>query len=483
MTLAQNFKDIQVAGDFNLVPIINIVPYYPDSGGGQNRPNSLNILPLVSEIKIYEDLLKPFISGRMVIGDATNVFDAIQLSGFERLEFQIMSPNIDNNYDFTIETGHPQHIYSITDRKELSQNSQAYILHFCSQEAIKNKTNFISETIHTEHEHMVAKMLNIHMQSKKPLLFDKTKSKNKFVFPYANPLDHIMHIARKTQSKSFPSAKYLFYENIFGFNFRSLQSLTNNNDGSPKSSIHKIVYKPKAPHLRAGTDESIARELSVIYDYEIKNQTNTLLRLNSGVFSSELVTHDLLNKKFSTKEYSYAKDFHLNNHLDRGSTLPSFPYIGSLNFSELPSVRYFKSNTQDIFETPDGKNKINTPQEEEFLQSNNSKMSNMFNDFLLNIEVPGYLGVHAGSVVDVEIPRYAGPKASGMDSIDIKLTGRYLVQNIEHTISMEGKGTHRMSLGLRKDAFNYQYEGTTLNTFQNSEADRSGLADVTSLSY
>ena len=107
----------------------------------------------------------------------------------------------------------------------------------------------------------------------------------------------------------------------------------------------------------------------------------------------------------------------------------------------------------------------------------------MFNDFLLNIEVPGYLGVHAGSVVDVEIPRYAGPKASGMDSIDIKLTGRYLVQNIEHTISMEGKGTHRMSLGLRKDAFNYQYEGTTLNTFQNSEADRSGLADVTSLSY
>ena len=136
MTLAQNFRDIEVAGDFNLVPIINIIPYYPDSGGGQNRPNSLNILPLVSEIKIYEDLLKPFISGRMVIGDATNIFDAIQLSGFERLEFQIMSPNIDNNYDFTIETGHPQHIYSITDRKELSQNSQAYILHFCSQEAI-----------------------------------------------------------------------------------------------------------------------------------------------------------------------------------------------------------------------------------------------------------------------------------------------------------------------------------------------------------
>ena len=36
MTLAQNFRDIEVAGDFNLVPIINIVPYYPDSGGGQS---------------------------------------------------------------------------------------------------------------------------------------------------------------------------------------------------------------------------------------------------------------------------------------------------------------------------------------------------------------------------------------------------------------------------------------------------------------
>ena len=132
MPLSQNFIKAQVPGDFNLVPIINLIPYTPDmvdAFDNVNTPDRLNIIQMVKEINIYEDITKPFISGNLTIVDANNIFEMLPIAGFERLEMQLMSPHSDNNYNFTIETGHPQYIYSVTNRKQLSQNSQVYIIH------------------------------------------------------------------------------------------------------------------------------------------------------------------------------------------------------------------------------------------------------------------------------------------------------------------------------------------------------------------
>ena len=59
-------------------------------------------------------------------------------------------------------------------------------------------------------------------------------------------------------------------------------------------------------------------------------------------------------------------------------------------------------NTSDKF----GDDNITTAPEIDIVQTRNAKLSNM-NNMILQIEVPGYLGVYAGCVVEVNIPDYS----------------------------------------------------------------------------
>ena len=87
------------------------------------------------------------------------------------------------------------------------------------------------------------------LESKKALFFEKTNSKHKLILPYASPLQHINHICQKSQSIHHISGNYLFFENINGFHYRSLQSLTNKSDGEPRVNVNGFVYSPKRPHI------------------------------------------------------------------------------------------------------------------------------------------------------------------------------------------------------------------------------------------
>ena len=51
------------------------------------QPNRLNIRNLITEFNIYESLDSKFLSGDMILTDATNVIQTLPLTGFERIEF------------------------------------------------------------------------------------------------------------------------------------------------------------------------------------------------------------------------------------------------------------------------------------------------------------------------------------------------------------------------------------------------------------
>ena len=55
--------------------------------GTEGNPKRLNIRNLITEFNIYEKLNGDFLSGDMVITDATNVIQELPLTGFERIEF------------------------------------------------------------------------------------------------------------------------------------------------------------------------------------------------------------------------------------------------------------------------------------------------------------------------------------------------------------------------------------------------------------
>jgi len=466
VTSAYNTGKKRQKGSFNILPAVNLIPY--NSISSTSTHQTLNIFPLILEINIFESIYQPFITGNIVIADMDNIFEKnLPILGFERLEFQIMTPGYDAIYDFQTQTGSPMHIYSITNRNATDFTTQTYVIHFCSQEMIRDKTEFVSKAVYNTHENIVSELLRNHMNSKKALMVEKTSSRHKMVLPYANPLEHIMHIAKKTQSEYHTNPGYLFFENLLGFHFRSLQSLTNLNNGAPRHSKHGVKYTHRRIDQRDNKDVDIDYQMGGIIHYEIVKQFDTLDSLDEGAYSSELVHYDQTSKKFNSKLFSYNEHFDKNPSMEsnKGKKVGNFPYRDNQLLQNLPSKRYFKANTSQLF----GDDNITTAPEIDIIQPKNAKISNMYN-IEVEITVPGFLGVQAGDVIDVDFPSYSHRNSSSYEQdIDNRMSGLYLVANLRHSFDTTGEGTHEMILSLQKDAFKSDPPNSDTDTFTGLE--------------
>jgi hypothetical protein len=150
---------------------------------------------------------------------------------------------------------------------------------------------------------------------------------------------------------------------------------------------------------------------------------------------------------------------------NKGKKVGNFPYRDNQLLQNLPSKRYFKANTSQLF----GDDNITTAPEIDIIQPKNAKISNMYN-IEVEITVPGFLGVQAGDVIDVDFPSYSHRNSSSYEQdIDNRMSGLYLVANLRHSFDTTGEGTHEMILSLQKDAFKSDPPNSDTDTFTGLE--------------
>ena len=104
---------------------------------------------MMLELNIYEGIYNNAITGTIVIGDTQNLISTLPIQGTERLAFKISTPgaNADAHIiDATEKTGHPFHIYKLTDKKQINPGTVSYILHFASREFMRNQRVKVSQS-------------------------------------------------------------------------------------------------------------------------------------------------------------------------------------------------------------------------------------------------------------------------------------------------------------------------------------------------
>ena len=74
-------------------------------------------------------------------------------------------------YDFTTATGNPVFVHHITNREQVQENAQQYVLHFCSIERALNQSTLFSHAYTNSHEAIVQDILRTHLKSKKNFFF------------------------------------------------------------------------------------------------------------------------------------------------------------------------------------------------------------------------------------------------------------------------------------------------------------------------
>ena len=240
-------KNLEFAGDYDLQYV------HISNHKGHGRTHSLrgeNITQMVVELNIFEGIYNSSITGSMVIADTTNLIGNLPIQGTERLFFKLsnklVNGSFSNTLDFTEKGGHPLHIYKITDREQLNDSTQSYVIHFASREFVRNLRTKVSESFTGRMDQMVNKIFSKpeYLDSKKKMYFQKTRNSDTIVVPNVSPFDAIKLLGKRALPDSLRAkgAGYLFFETPRGFHFRSWESLCIANNGKPREVKQKFRY-------------------------------------------------------------------------------------------------------------------------------------------------------------------------------------------------------------------------------------------------
>ena len=164
-----------------------------------------DIKNVMIELNIVESIYSNALTGSSVIADAQNLIGKLQINGTERISFKLSTPgSIDERsiVDASVETGHPFHIYKITDKRQLNSNTMVYTLHFASREFMRNLRTKVSQAYDGRPDTAVLKILmdKNYLESKKEISYEPCGNSKKIVIPNLHTYDAINMIAREAVS-------------------------------------------------------------------------------------------------------------------------------------------------------------------------------------------------------------------------------------------------------------------------------------------
>ena len=148
----------------------------------------------------------------------------LPVTGQDYLSMKIVTPSLEKSpIDYT------QTVFAVNkiDTRIDADGAQVFQLHFISPELLRNERVRISKSYKSTISNMVYDALNSakYINTNKEIFLEATKGIRKIVVPNSHPFDFIKKLAREAESEEFNSPHYLFYENIFGIHFRSIESL------------------------------------------------------------------------------------------------------------------------------------------------------------------------------------------------------------------------------------------------------------------
>jgi len=458
---------------------VNLISYTTGTTGVIKR---LNIRNLVTEFNIYETLNGNFLSGDMILTDATNVIQEFPLTGFERLEFIFTSPNTTNGYNFSVFNGHPMFVYNLKNRQSINLTTQIYQLKFISLEGIRDQQTRISKAFTGSIDQMISDVCFNHLNTKKDVLVEETKGNHKFVSPRVRPSVLISTLKNNARSKNYENSGFVFYENANGFNFKSYEGLFCKKDGSPRPVKMNYTFSVKNLKLR-GDEGKDVEDLQGVESWKILDQYNTLKNTANGVYASRLITHDSFNKTFNEHDFNYHSEYVKQNHLeqdakgdkrDDNSILPFFNYDKGDTFStKSEGALFFQSQTNKIH------NDYEIPEQKDILQKRISQQM-AINSLMIEITVPGITEVRVGDICTFTLPDFRRTPEGDIEAKDKYISGRYLINSARHHVSNINK-RHTMVLELIKDSFNVGYPEEDTDYFTNNENDRGLLYSASQL--
>ena len=195
---------LQSAGDYHLDGALIV--------GSSGK--KVNVINMIGELNIYQSLDSPYMSGNIMVTDASGIAENLPLLGQERLLFSLATPGLEGEINFN---DYHAIIYNVEKRFHQSDREQVLILNWTTLEHYKNLRTKVSKSFNGNISDMVADILSDKnfLGTKKPLKIEKTRNIRKYVIPNLSPFQAINLLKEEAVSMGENSPHYLFFENPF----------------------------------------------------------------------------------------------------------------------------------------------------------------------------------------------------------------------------------------------------------------------------
>lgn len=389
------------------------------------KGSPIKITNLFEELNIFDSVMLPVMSGNILIADSIGLSGRLLFDGSEVIEIDI-SKDEDGQIAAFKESFR---IYKQTDRKNLNQNSEKYILHFVSDELMFSDQQRVNQSYETTYSDVVEKILTNYLKVTKSnrALHEKTSGIRKIVVPNLRPLEAIEWCAKRAVDDR-NSPNYMFYRNIVGYNFASLSTLLSYPE------ILDIKFDPK--NLMNST---ALQEMSSARSFEVITQNDSIDRTRSGVNAGTFLGFDPVTKTFMAKPISYGSHFGSMNHANEYPNVTEiFNRDNTTNLNTIDSRKvlsffgaarkyseYIKKND------PESLSKVESY--ENYLFQRKAILKNLTAK-RIKIVMPGNFQLTSGFNVFFSAPSFA-KKDIGDVSEDVSIKGKYLIIATRHIIT------------------------------------------------
>lgn len=398
----------------------------------------IDITGIVIGIEIFEDLFSPFISGNLIVNESVDLVSYLPLVGEEFLYLDIATPSFSGR-DKVIKGEF--YLYKLSDRELMGDRNLAYRLHFVSKESVVDINKKISKCFSGRISDIARTLISDKidgLETDLPVNIQETSNSTKYVSNYWSPVKNLNYISNSALNQRKDSS-FIFFQNRQGFNFVSLEQLYY--EPVKQTFIYDSYFRDMALN---GKDRKNVPELyKRIKDIKISELYNNMDKNMSGMYKSRIFTHDILTKKYASKNYDMLENWFNRNHLNQ------YPLASNNNFhspwSRILTVPKYYNNFENYGDVSNAK----TIQKRisEVLQADGNK---------IQITVPGRTDYTVGIKVNVILYKVEPTLKSDADPIDRILSGNYLVTAINHSITRED---HQCIMELVKDSYAVNLNG------------------------
>jgi hypothetical protein len=403
-----------------------------------NGETTIDLTNSIINVDYFEDILSPCITVVANLMNSNSLLNSLPIRGGERVAigFKTLFG------DFDLDEEKSLYVVKVSGISPDSV-SEFITLHMVSAEALTNETNRCEKRYTGNIKSTVEDILKDTLKTEKykSSNIEQTSNSYSFIGNFKKPFHILTWLGPKAMPAGVGGASgsdakgvggFLFYENIEGFNFRSIENLVSSatlGSGDSKT-IQKYTY------TQAIEDAKVSNEFKIL-NYSFEKNIDLMKALRVGMYANRTYFLDFYNH--TLQQYDYKLKNEINNKLGGDSSIPV-----SDTFSESISRIMLRVSDSGVSANDDVKEESGRDVAD--MAKSYSRYNILFSQ-ALNMVVPCNIKLKVGDVVFAEFPRI---NRSQNKESDEQQSGHYLIKELRH--HFEG-GNCITSLRLLRDSY------------------------------